>query len=47
MPLQTFKMLNFFIIMGIFLAIDIAYLIFWTALYPFSRELELRSVSHI
>lgn len=38
-------MWNFFIIMGIFLIIDLAYLIFWTAVYPFRRNLEMQTVS--
>jgi len=40
---EPFKMWNFLIMMGIFLLIDVAYLSFWTGVYPFSRN-ERQSV---
>ena len=38
-------MWNFLIIMGILLVIDIAYLGFWTGVYPFSRIVLPNDVS--
>jgi hypothetical protein len=38
-------MWNFFILMAIFLAIDVAYLTFWTSVYKFRRNLARRTVS--
>jgi len=43
LPFQPFKMWNFLIMMGIFLLIDVAYLSFWTGVYPFRRN-EVRNV---
>ena len=43
-PVQVFKMWNFFIIIGILLLIDIAYLGFWTGLYPFRRNVKVNEV---
>ena len=40
---QPFKMWNFLIMMGIFLLIDVAYLSFWTGVYPFRRS-EVQNV---
>ena len=40
-------MWNFFIIMGILLVIDIAYLGFWTGLYPFFRNVTDNEVSNM
>ena len=36
-------MWNFLIMMGIFLLVDVAYLSFWTGVYPFRRN-EVRNV---
>ena len=38
-------MWNFLLIIGIFLFIDVAYLTFWTATYPFSRGSERRIIT--
>jgi hypothetical protein len=38
-------MWNFFILMAIFLVIDVAYLTFWSSVYQFERNLERRTVS--
>ena len=43
---QQFKLWNFLIILGVFLAVDVIYLCIWTIWFRFRRTLSTEEVGH-